>query len=845
MTAVDVVVLSSSPDSPRSPTRARQNLRTACHVLPRDATPPPVPSPSELLQPQTRSRFFPTPTASNQCSVDAPKPKTRSTKKAPTVKADNQSAPGKTGRKTKKVADEPAPVVPGSPPLDPVGQMDTAPKSARGRPRKTARSKEQSNMKLAGKVTKTSTEQQAKKPTKASKETTSAEQPFLTDQKEMPAPTNALGKDEQLHLDEAMRRRMDWTPPKESACESVTLTDNSGKQKKDCESNTMGEFGKLLSDYSFSGSAPTLPDLPQNANNGPTKRRRIELEHPQIQQLANGKPYSLSDYESTDDAVWGKSKKATKANPKKFTTLTARMTAQYAQNDTQEEEELAMDCIPDIRATKSRRGKARQTDKDSSFTILSPEAAVEFMNDQDLVFGTCSQLEREDSPQTLREMQQAIRVSESLSYREGTCDSVHAHKTKAAEERPMRSVSRITGTKNLWNVGSRDIKGSLVQSKELNVVDLTDRPELPAKSNEKLVKPTPTPLDKNWFEFDFADIDSPPEKKPPKRSSSSNVQSQPTAIAKSIKETEIPVEPVPSQPADPQAPQMPQYAGFPDAELSKQIATFGFKSVRGRKKMIDLLQQCWESKHGGAATGSQPAAQVEQSKTLALIQSNGPKLISDSKSKAKAKPKSTTKEPSLVTAKSASASRINSQKGPPKGPKSKSTTEPSSSFIDLEEIQDSEEEITPSPSQVQKHYASIYSYRIGQSHEHTLDILTKPPPTSPIKRKGPSKVSVTRTRTADPTSRVNPVDVSAQITKAVRAQPRLSPLSSALGSRSRPTWHEKILMYDPIILEDFTAWLNVEGLGLVGEDREVGTASVREWCESKGVCCCWKKNASW
>jgi hypothetical protein len=52
-------------------------------------------------------------------------------------------------------------------------------------------------------------------------------------------------------------------------------------------------------------------------------------------------------------------------------------------------------------------------------------------------------------------------------------------------------------------------------------------------------------------------------------------------------------------------------------------------------------------------------------------------------------------------------------------------------------------------------------------------------------------------------------------------------------------------MYDPIILEDFTAWLNVEGLGLVGEDREVGTAHVREWCESKGVCCCWKKNASW
>jgi hypothetical protein len=165
----------------------------------------------------------------------------------------------------------------------------------------------------------------------------------------------------------------------------------------------------------------------------------------------------------------------------------------------------------------------------------------------------------------------------------------------------------------------------------------------------------------------------------------------------------------------------------------------------------------------------------------------------------------------------------------------------------VEEIQDSEEEITPSPSQVQKHYTNIYSKSKtdSQTHEHTLDILTKALPASPKLRKATSKASVAKSRTTDSSARVSLADISAQITKAVRAQPQLSPLSSALGSRSRPTWNEKILMYDPIILEDFTAWLNVEGLGLVGDDREVGTASVREWCESKGVCCCWKKNASW
>lgn len=68
--------------------------------------------------------------------------------------------------------------------------------------------------------------------------------------------------------------------------------------------------------------------------------------------------------------------------------------------------------------------------------------------------------------------------------------------------------------------------------------------------------------------------------------------------------------------------------------------------------------------------------------------------------------------------------------------------------------------------------------------------------------------------------------------KAVRAQPRMSSFASG------PSWHEKILMYDPIVLEDFAAWLNTEGLGLVSEDREVGVGFLRQWCESKGVCCC-------
>ena len=37
-------------------------------------------------------------------------------------------------------------------------------------------------------------------------------------------------------------------------------------------------------------------------------------------------------------------------------------------------------------------------------------------------------------------------------------------------------------------------------------------------------------------------------------------------------------------------------------------------------------------------------------------------------------------------------------------------------------------------------------------------------------------------------------------------------------------------------------WLNIEGLGRVGVDEEVGPITVRSWCEGRGVCCLWREN---
>ncbi|KAK0300827.1 5'-flap endonuclease, partial [Friedmanniomyces endolithicus] len=106
-----------------------------------------------------------------------------------------------------------------------------------------------------------------------------------------------------------------------------------------------------------------------------------------------------------------------------------------------------------------------------------------------------------------------------------------------------------------------------------------------------------------------------------------------------------------------------------------------------------------------------------------------------------------------------------------------------------------------------------------------------------------------------------------QVTAAVKAAARSA-------DPAKPSWHQKILLYDPIVLEDLTVWVNAQGLGLLvrrletkksvkarkkkGAERsteaplpddpdyveareEVQAWMVQKWCEEKGICCLWKE----
>ena len=531
------------------------------------------------------------------------------------------------------------------------------------------------------------------------------------------------------------------------------------------------------------------------------------------------------------------------------------MTAQYT---SVADDDAAVGEVEESARVLPKRRKPSPEEQNNPFIVLSPEAAAKTLDEQDLIFGTCSQLERDDSPETLKEMQRAIRESEAAALEAKVTESV-------------RAPSRLTGTRNLWRVAARDAEGSLVQAMVADTVDLTGTEQASKHQTRSKVDITSGFQDDDvWFDLDYGKSESSNGKvlAPLPKKSGPAVDSQPPtcAPAQSVSNIQdVSVQMANVQSVDSQQTIMPQYSGFTDAELSKQVAAYGFKSVRGRKKMIELLEKCWESKTGSGRTlfDTQLDSKRDKSKSAASSQSQShttttQQLAQNAKAKRNNRAKSTQSVKADPAPRSSgdlteSANQTGSERSTLQ--KAERARASSTSFLDVDEIQDSEDEIIPSPSRIQQRYTELFSAS-RSAGKISLDFQTKEASLSPKKhRTDVPKVSrPVNEQSSTPTPRkdrstsksCNAADIFPQITHAVRAQSQGSQLSSSSSesSRSRPTWHEKILMYDPIVLEDFTKWLNVEGLSLVGEDQEVAPSIVREWCETKGICCCWK-NASW
>jgi hypothetical protein len=269
------------------------------------------------------------------------------------------------------------------------------------------------------------------------------------------------------------------------------------------------------------------------------------------------------------------------------------------------------------------------------------------------------------------------------------------------------------------------------------------------------------------------------------------------------------------------APTKPSYAGFETHDLQKQISAFGFKPVKKREKMIELLERCWEEKHGKQETSGKDEEQLKQGDFLSNVHDVSsrpqPKV---KKPRKRAEAKDTDKSPKKASQKRKKSTTEGNEDGKAaKKPRSrkKPATQAANEAIDIDKIALSEDTTAATVSK--------------SSQRPTQPMLKTGEPTSILQDQSQQHSSGSKYPTAD-----NAPD---KIHTAILRQSEMLE-QTGVNHQLNPTWHEKILLYDPIILEDLTAWLNVEGLGLVGEDGEVSALEVRDWCESNGICCLWK-----
>lgn len=585
-----------------------------------------------------------------------------------------------------------------------------------------------------------------------------------------------------------------------------------------------------------------------------------------------------------------------KSQRKKKKTITAHATARYIPIDEEKDRTLIRYFERDEEQTTDEASKAPKRKAPAKKCnngvvksnaperiILSPEAATRSLANQEILFGTCSQLEGDDSPTFVRETQKALLASESFM----STESSNLSGQSAASARSK--VSRFASSRGLWSVAARDSDGFVIQPE---IVDMVDSPDVSSARQTISHQANPARVDRpRETKDDSLEIDA-----------NSNVQSKPDSIRQQNQEQpvagrELSVPPKLAKPVNHREatggvkepsvppPEMPRYSGFTDAELSKQIASYGFKPVKGRNKMIALLEKCWKSMHPTAEkvqeeesceSSSHGLEQTKKAKTKPSDSTkSADKAIVTVGSQAKAssrqadkgeqqqsdKPISRGRSKKAQTASSFSSVSGRSKRRKKAAPETedlKATTTatalPSAAIV-VEEIEDSEEELIPSPTRIQQQQQSRYfssntRRRRRRRRSPTTPALSPLPLSSspgPSPGNTPKKGSTTTSTTTIHNTRHNDNDgddgdddqlpnLFAQITEAIRAQPRMP--SGGPGQKRRPTWHEKILLYDPIVVEDLATWLNTEGLGLIGEDREVSAGLVREWCESKGICCC-------
>lgn len=677
------------------------------------------------------------------------------------------------------------------------------------------------------------------------------------DSLDLPLPKDAVsakGIHESLGLDKATTRRRDWTPVMNGNIEAADDPHglSSGETMLsiiDITTNTAptNDLGAHLSHYSFNQAINTEPlnaPVQDGDRPAPTKRRKLQLidtpDHlpPVIKVAKKSKAPKKKPQTITGKATapFVPEKPPTASPLLQYLTQSASPQVQPAEARTVNPSTEGRGQKPVSKVTKPKAVKAKTTKP--APILLPPEEAMKAMKDQNLLFGTSSQLVGNESPTFVRDLQQAIKASESYHELPNTPQGDVTKTAYLTESTVLRRMS----SRNLWSEAARDSQGSLL---EPEVIDLMDTPN-PREIIRNVVAFAPMPgvnrpttalvEDTTWTVID--DIQPPSLEAATEDGIEKSVISETITVIKDALHTlprcvaEAALRPrlknrspekkkktkLPGGQEDTTS-QMPNYQGFTMNQLSVAISKYGFKAIKGRDAMIVLLERCWESKARLALQSLPPNVNVpslappgdqkttdKAEKTSPAKWKGRPPKVKDSSTTPEGEPLKGTTSPTK-----------------PRGRPKKSKVPPTTTTTG--EPQNAVQAPATPPKLKAKRKAVI---------DEIEDPDPLPTPSPPRRRP-----SLSPPQALPLTGLSNPLNSSTpslfdSITEAIT----MSPPSN--DSR-KLSWHEKILLYDPIVLEDLAAWLNTEGLERVGVDEEVGAEAVKEWCEGRSVCCLWRE----
>lgn len=698
---------------------------------------------------------------------------------------------------------------------------------------------------------------------------------------------------EPSNLEAAVERRMDWTPVKADTFVPGSSPDPFGTPEHLLPSEATlfkklsDKYGHKVPDADIATAAAPKPDLSQILG----KRKIVELVSVNT---------STDSTEATRGPPPAKTKAPPK-KPRTITELATAAYGPQVVEDVQREDSVLdyfsvegtdHDAGKGVPVTGKGKGKASKVTKSKKKVplkkpvLLSPQAAMRQSAAQDFVFGTASQLACEQSPTFLKDLHAAMQASTILE--EDDTLGMSLPETKLSKSKPQG--------KGLWSISARDEEGELVN---VEVFDMINSPALP--QDDAILDPwTQLPPEAAGTETETADSSVIEIGSRPIATANETKLSQ-TPVPKShffltqkltlsaaaaltpkspddsfplvtdLVEDEMPppsnqqqtheeVRDSPSKVAAPAQKPRLSYETFTDAKLAKEVSKFGFKPVKSRAGMIALLDQCRKSQSQALATGATFAAtsvlaSPKRKQTESTQDASTPSPLAK---KPRGRPKNVDDaDPFEVDADVAKEVRAGpgselvddvlvvpqKKRGRPR--KDAATQETASAPKEKldRERKDAAPEASSMPPPAKPKAGSSTSKRkkavlqpIGDPEVIDLDSEIEANISSPEQLFSPDVADADMTSNEDTEISLNLSPTALQsivfgyITKAVRSAPRTT-------DPENPSWHEKMLMYDPIIVEDLAAWLNSGQLTKLGYDDEVSALDVKKWCEMRSICC--------